>query len=165
MDEFWAPILDFPDYSISSLGRVRNDRRDKIMHPSMTKQGALKVGLVKGGKQYGRSVKVLVAETFVDGATVQFNTPMILDYDQTNCQADNIVWRPRWFAWKYARQHEDLDKYVGRGPLVDRKTGVFYNDIVEAATANGLLFYELHMSVVNKTPVFPIWHIFDWTRR
>jgi hypothetical protein len=31
MEEVWAPIMGFPNYSLSSLGRVRNDRMNRLM--------------------------------------------------------------------------------------------------------------------------------------
>lgn len=164
MDEIWSKIYEFPEYSISSHGRVRNEARTRIIKTSLTRQGAVKVGLVKGGKQHTRSVKVLVAEAFVEGWTEQFDTSMHLDGNAENNRADNIVWRPRWFVWKYHRQFETIDKYVGVGPVADRKTGEIYPDIAQASMANGLLCHEVHLALVNKTPVFPSWRIFDWVR-
>lgn len=164
MEEEWAPINEFPNYSVSSYGRVRNDDRNKLVKISTTTQGAAKVGLVMGGKQYTRSVKVLVAEHFVKGYNENFDTPMQLDCNPLNNYATNIVWRPRWFAWKYARQFKDIDKYIDRGPVYNNTTGTVYKNIAEAGMRNGLLFYEIHFAIVNRTAVFPTWHVFDWVR-
>lgn len=164
MEETWFQIKDFPNYAVSSYGRICNEERGRIVKTSTTRQGGIKVGLTQGGRQYTRSVKVLVAEAFIKGRTHTFDTPMHLDGDQSNNHISNIVWRPRWFAWKYARQFEKIDDYIGLGPISDRKTGLLYSDIVEASLANGVLFYEVHLSLVNKMPVFPTWHIFDWVK-
>jgi hypothetical protein len=164
MTEQWVEIFDFPNYSVSNWGRVRNEDRGRLLKQSVTKQGAVKVGLVLGGKQYTRSVKVLVAEAFIPEDNDKFDTPMHLDGNQLNNRSDNIVWRPRWFAWKYARQFDDIDKYIDRGPVFDNTTGEVYKNIAEAGITNGLLFYEIHFAIVNKTAVFPIWHVFDWVR-
>lgn len=164
MEEIWVQLAEFPNYSISSEGRVRNDVRGRIVRTSLTRQGAAKVGLIRGGVQETRSVKVLVAEHFVDGWSETFNTPINLDGDQTNNNVDNIVWRPRWFACKYKSQFYKIEMYSGVGPIVDRKTGIIYKDVVDAALSNGVLFYEIQMSLVNKVPIFPTWHIFDWVR-
>lgn len=162
MEETWAPIFEFPNYSVSTEGRIRNDERQRLVSQSLTQQGAVKVGLVKDGKQYTRSVKVLVAERFVSGQDDIFDTPMHLDGDQTNNSVTNLVWRPRWFAWKYARQFESIEEYIGVGPIKERKSGLVYEDIVNASITYGVLFYEVKLALVNKIPVFPTWHVFDW---
>jgi len=164
MEEMWIQLESFPNYSISSEGRIRNDERDTLVLPSRTRQGGLKVGLVNNGVQHTRSLKVLVAQTFVDGQTEIFATPIQLDGDQENVRADNIVWRPRWFAWKYTRQFEKIDDYIGVGPLSERKSGLVYQDIVEASLSNGVLFDAVNLALVNKIPVFPTWQMFDWIR-
>jgi len=164
MDEMWLTIKNFPNYSVSSHGRVRNEDRGRLMNTSLTQQGGVKVGLVSGSRQYTRSVKVLVAEAFVDGASERFDTPMHLDGNQENNNASNLVWRPRWFAWKYKRQFQHLEQYSGLGPVKDRKSGLLYSDVVEASVTNGLLFEEVYMSLVNKVPTFPTYQIFDWVK-
>lgn len=164
MEEEWRKIYEFSDYSVSSLGRIRNDRRQRMVQQSLATGDVVKVGLVKGGKQFTRSVKVIVANVFVDGRSEKFDTPMLLDGNPRNMRADNMVWRPRWFAWKYASQFLLMDKYVGKGPIKDRKTGEIYADVVEAAVANGLLFREILITLINKAPIFPTWQIFDWYR-
>ena len=162
MDEEWKHISEFPDYWISNLGKVRNENRDRLVRPSQTKQGALKVGLVRGGKQYTRSLKVLVAEFFVPCNNELFDTPIQLDGDQLNVSSDNLMWRPRWFAWKYHKQMGSIDEYLNTKPVQDAKTGLLYSTIAEAAMINGLLFKEVELSVMNQIPVFPTWHHFKW---
>lgn len=162
MLENWAKIPEFPNYSVSDLGRIRNEDYGRIIKISKTKQGGAKVGLVLGGKQHTRSVKVLVAEAFVDGYTERFNTPINLDGNQHNNVASNLLWRPRWFAWKYHHQFEEADRYFKMGPVINRKTGIIYKTIFDAATKNGLLFYDVLSSAINQDPVFPTWEYFDW---
>lgn len=158
----WVQLSEFPDYSLSDLGDIRNDKRGTLVATSLTKQGAVKVGLMKGGKQHTRSVKVLVAETFVPGESDIFNTPIHLDGDQFNNAATNLIWRPRWFAWKYHNQLGAVDNYTGTGEVININTQDAYEDIADAAMANGLLFEEVHISVVNHIPVFPSWHNYEW---
>jgi hypothetical protein len=162
MEELWRPISEFPNYSISSYGSVRNDNRGRLVNCSLTKQGGVKVGLVRDGVQHTRSVKVLVAEHFIPRTDPLFDTAIHLDGDQQNNRCDNLIWRPRWFAWKYSRQFETIDQYIGVGPIKERKSGLVYPDIVEASLTHGILLYEVQLALVNKIPVFPTWHIFDW---
>lgn len=161
MDELWAQIKEFPNYSISTNGSIRNESRTRLVKTSVTERGVVKVGLVRGGQQSTRSVKVLVAEAFVPGKTEKFDTPIHKDGNQENNNVNNIVWRPRWFAWKYHRQFDRAHNYSKVGPLKDRGSGIVYTNLVEAAIAHGLLFNEIHMSLVNKVPVFPTWQQFE----
>ena len=109
--EEWKTIEEFPNYDISNYGNIANNFNEVLLEVSKTKQGALKVGLVKDGKQYTRSVKVLVAEAFVIGQTDIFDTPILLDGNQSNCSAWNIEWRPRWHAWNYSYQFNDIKEF------------------------------------------------------
>lgn len=62
MDELeeWALIRDFPSYSISSLGRVRNDKSGALMAMLRNQWGIVNVGLTKEHHQYKRAVAPLV---------------------------------------------------------------------------------------------------------
>lgn len=163
MDEVWVKCDGFPDYSVSTLGRVANTRFNRIIKPSITKEGTVKVKLSCNGKQCTKSLKVLVGNAFVDGRTDLFDTIIHLDGDVTNNEITNLVWRPRWFAWKYRRQLEQIDFYhrINPGPIKDVKTGLVYKGgIVDAGLTNGLLFSEIRLSLMDQTPVFPTWQIF-----
>jgi hypothetical protein len=162
MEEQWLPLKEFPGYSVSNLGQVMNDHRESPVKVSVTGHGVAKVGLMKGGKQHTRSLKILIASEFMPQEDPLFNTLINLDGDTTNNCVSNLLWRPRWFAWKYHRQMEFKDIYSDVGPVRDVKTKEVYKDIVEAAMANGLLFEEIQMAVVDMIPVFPTWHLFEW---
>lgn len=163
MEEEWSHIHEFPDYSISNLGRVRNENRGRILAPSQNKSGVLKVGLVRAGRQTAKSVKVLVANHFVFNPNPDmFDTPIILDGDQTNVIFSNLMWRPRWFAWKYHKQFSSIDNYLGTNSVKDAKTGLVYSDVAQACMVNGLLFKEVEYSAFNQVPVYPTWHHFEW---
>jgi hypothetical protein len=66
--EIWIEIPDFPDYEISSDGRIRNKNSGKIIKPQETSGGYMQVTLYKNrdSKRYNRSVHQLVAYTFYD---------------------------------------------------------------------------------------------------
>ena len=97
-------IEGFPNYEITNFGRVFNVKTGREMTLSPTMSGDLTVGLVRDGIQYRRSVKNLVARAFVPGETSIYDTPIQIDRDKYNLHVSNIVWRPRWFAIKYALQ-------------------------------------------------------------
>lgn len=154
--ELSKPIRDFPNYDITSHGRVfnRNTGREMILSP--TQQGDLTVGLMRNGLQYRRSVKVLVAKAFVDGYTDLFNTPIQLDGDRFNLKVNNIQWRPRWFAWEYSRQFsEDPPTWFYHGPILDIVNNIRYANIFEAATTRGILCKDIRAAIPSGTHVFP----------
>lgn len=164
MDEIWETIPEFPRYEVSNFGQVANKEGDYYIRPSPTQQGGLKLGLVKNNKQYQRSLSRLVAEAFVPGRDEIFDTPIQLDNDYFNCRADNLEWRPRWFAHRYRRQFRNIPDHYHLGPLVelDEHGAVMnaYTDLVEIAKTNGLLLEQLWEGVQMREPVFPQWRTF-----
>lgn len=159
MEEKWSTVEEFTMYKVSNFGDVVNQTTGKVLNLSQTRTGLVKVGMVRGGVQYTRGLSILVADAFVFGRTEVFDTPIHLDGDQTNNRADNLMWRPRWFAWKYFRQFTD-SQYHDRGPLVDLETGIWYNTILEASIEHGLLFRDVMRSIGIKEATFPTWQMF-----
>lgn len=157
--EEWRPIDGFPAYEVSNLGRIANVYSDVLIQPSKTLQGALKVGLFKDDRQHTRSVKVLVADAFVEGRTHVFDTPILLDGNQENVVAHNIVWRPRWFAWHYTRQFTYDFEFYKIGPIVeldhDGVVVAVYNNTIEVGVTNGLLFEHVWRAIHTREGVFP----------
>lgn len=149
-------IVGFPRYEVSNLGKVYNLNTSREMFLSPTIQGVLTVGLMYEGKQYRRSVKVLVARAFVAGESDIFDTPVQLDNDQTNLAADNIVWRPRWFAWRYSHQFVEMEEWCFGEPVVDLTTGEEFPDIITAAMTNGNLAKHVKSSIFDGRRVFPM---------
>ena len=161
-EEEWENILGFPNYMISTHGRVRNIKHGRLVKMSTTKQGAMKVSLYSENNRITKSVKVLVAEAFLPGRTDQFDTAMHLDGDQSNNRIENLVWRPRWFAWKYSRQFDYLEQYSKLGPVYEIRSKKEYSSVAEAGMSNGLLFNEIDFGISNKVAVFPTWQQFEW---
>lgn len=164
IEEHWKIIPDFPNYSISDLGNVLNNSTRRDMRLTMTRQGDIKVGLVKGGTQFTRSVKVLVAEAFVSGRSDLFDTPIQLNGHQNDNQAHNLAWRPRWFAWKYTRQFSEPSDIHEAGPIYDVDTRERYTDVYEAAIINGLLCKDIWNSLNLGRPCFPTNQVFAFVR-
>jgi hypothetical protein len=155
----FVPIEDFPDYYVGEEGIIINSITGRGMVLSPTENGDLTVGLMRDGVQYRRSVKGIVARAFVDGETELFDTPILLDGVKSNLNADNIVWRPRWFAWKYSNQLSDpYPDWYYDGPIVCGN--MKYDTILEASTFHGLLCADIYRSIQNDERVFPTGQIF-----
>lgn len=159
MSENWMVIEEFPMYQVSDIGRIANRETGRELRLSQTRIGSVKVGLVGQDGVYTRGVALLVATAFIEGRDELFNTPVHLDGDPTNNAAYNLVWRPRWFAWKYARQfHEGVAEQ--NLPVRDKDSRQKYSTMMEAAVANGLLVYDIWKSVRTGKAVFPTGQIF-----
>lgn len=156
----WSPIVEFPGYSVSREGQVRNDDTGRIMVLTENQHGITQVGLMKEGKQFKRGVALLVARAFLPAHPHEaFNTPINLDGDRTNNHVDNLMWRPRWFAIMYHRQFHN-DKRGFKEPVIDTKTNEWFPTSWAAATKYGLLDREIMMATLNRTYVWPTYQEF-----
>lgn len=158
-------IEGFPGYEISNHGRVYNLRNGREMVLSPTMNGDLTVGLTRGGHQYRFSVKGLVARAFVEGESDEFNTPTLLDGDKYNLYFKNIVWRPRWFAWKYTRQFSHPEGWYQQGPIYEITDGVLYESFLDASVRNGILCSDIRQSIYHgEMMVFPTGQVFVYPK-
>jgi hypothetical protein len=159
--EQWAPLLGYPGYSASTLGRIRNDKRDSLLAIVLTSSQHKYVGLMKDGIQVKRAVSKLVCETFVPVRNPAFTTPVHFDGDLTNCHSNNLDWRPRWFAMKHTIQFKrELPTYPD--PVREIRSGELFENCWDAVFRYGLLYMDLVLSITNKTYVFPTMQTFEW---
>ena len=139
----WEELEEFPNYAVSSLGEFVNMRTDRTVNTSKNQQGHAKITLYKNKMLVTRSAAQLVANTFLERPYPHWDTPIHLDGDLMNCEVDNLMWRPRWYAVRYHRQfmyptfHEDF------GVRVDVKTGEKYHGLKDLCTKNGLYYHDV----------------------
>lgn len=108
MEELWAPISEFEEYSVSNYGCVRNSRGN-YLSTNRNQRGLLYVTLYNEGHCYSRSLAPLVANGFLDPPPHHsWNTPIHLNGNRTDVFAGNLMWRPRWFAIDY---HQQINQY------------------------------------------------------
>lgn len=156
IQEEWKVIPEFPNYMISSVGRVHNSRLDREMRTNPNNYGLLKVTLADEGHRYDRSVARLVAEAFVDRPTMSCDTVVMLDGDFTNVVASNLAWRPRQFAWRYTHQlRQEQPVHYQNLEVKNMSTGQIYDSIVEAGMEEGLLFDDIWRSTYTNARIFP----------
>lgn len=164
MRQEWVSLESegFLGYELSNDGLVRNARTERILKTSANQEGIVRVGMMKRdrGLQMTVSVLRLVAKMFVPGRSATFQTPIQLDGTRTNLRADNIMWRPRWFAIQYFQQFKDSDQPQYNSRIFDVETNEEYENSRVAAMKNGLLEEAITKSVVNGSPCFPTWQIF-----
>lgn len=162
----WCPIDGFPGYSVNPLGNVRNDLSKRLLAPRYNQYGVPYVGLMRDWEQCIRSLPKLVARAFLPKPSPIFDTPVQIDGDRSNCRADNLMWRPRWYAVKYNRQFEgDRYDHPIEAPIRaitddDEEDPIFPNSLA-AACNYGLLEREVVLSVLNRTPAWPTYQYFE----
>lgn len=145
--ERWLQIREFPRYSISDQGRARHDESDRIMAVMKNKGGVALVFLSRDGRQYSRGLARLVAEHFLPHNTnEQFDTPLHLDGDRMNNAVKNLVWRPRWYAFKYQQQFEEYRPPFVDCPLIETTTQMVFANSWDATTFLGVLERDIAKS-------------------
>jgi NUMOD4 motif len=164
MHEEWCQILQFPGYSVSSTGRVQNEKTGRILKKHVNQHGIVNVSLHRRGDEFRRSVSVLVATAFVRTARSKtFDTPINLDGNRLNNRADNLLWRPRWYAREYFGQFNCELNGIEQ-PVQEHKTGEVFKCSWEAAVTFGLLDREVVRSVIHMTyalPTYQLFHLYE----
>ena len=158
--ERWLEIERFPDYLVSSFGRIMNRNTDTIKIPTANQQGIPNVLLMYDRQQFRRSVPLLVAHHFVPRRKYHFDTPINMDGDRFNNYWKNLDWRPRWFALVYHRQFKLPVPYGFDAGVVCMDTNTHFENIIDCAQEYGLIMKDIIHSCHTQTPVFPTWHTF-----
>lgn len=160
MEEDWKSVHEFPRYSVSTLGRVRNDNNNRIMAQTLNQQGIPMVGFSSCGDYHKRSVAVLVASAFLPRPFGPYDTPINLDGDRTNNAVENLMWRPRWFAICFHKQFRKRYHSPINRPIIEMKTKEVSGNSLEACIKYGLLEQDLVLSIINRTVVWPTYQEF-----
>lgn len=155
MTALWKAIPQFDQYSVSDKGQVRSNKSERLLTRTWNNSGIVRVGMMRNGVQYQRSVPLLVARAFIAQTNENFDTPINLDGDKWNNFVWNLMWRPRWFAVKYTCQF----RYPYLNPIYDEirdvDTGEISFDSLSCAKQYGLLESDIVLSIYNKHPVWP----------
>lgn len=152
--EEYVSVESAPDYMVARNGAIISVKRPNtpIRH-QVLKDGSLAVTLRVDGDRRTLLVRRVVAEAFCPGRSVIFNTVIHKDCDKDNCNADNLVWRPRSFAFDYIKQFQKTgngpDSWRKHNPILCVDTGVVYNCVFDACYDLGLLAWEVVMSAMN----------------
>lgn len=160
----WRPVQGFPGYSINPLGQVRRNANGNLLHARFNEYGVPYVGLMREWQQCIRSLPRLVALAFLDKPTEIFDTPIQLDGNPRNCSADNLMWRPRWYAVKYKRQFKERYPKQINEPVRSVHEGERFKNSFQAACRYGLLEEEVVLSILNRTPAWPTYQYFERVR-
>lgn len=158
----WHELEDFPDYAVSEYGDITNIKTGAPRKLSINREGVVKISLYnEHGQLKTRSVARMVAEAFVPPVdNDNFNTPIHLDGDLQNCRADNLVWRPLWFAVKYHKQFRQENFHAARGTFIDIDSEEVYDSVKDICVRNGVFWQDVIKCVTEEGFVFPTWQKF-----
>lgn len=157
MSKEWKPIDGFPGYLISNEGEVYSERNRKILQQSGINNGTgLKVNLMRDGHIHTRAVRSIVQAAFPEADIWdQGTTPIHVNGDDQDNHSDNIVMRPRWFAWKYVRQFKESIPPEYEVRVFNEQTQTVYNNVMDAGIADAVLWEYVYASMLSGHPVFP----------
>ena len=91
MNEIWKTIENYETYSVSDLGRVRNDTTGKILKGGKDNCGYLIVTLCKNGEKKKPFIHRLVARAFIPNPEIKGMVDHN-DNDKTNNLLENLRW-------------------------------------------------------------------------
>ena len=93
-------IKDFPNYEVTSDGKIWSKKRKIYLSPKEDKDGYKIVTLYTNGKKYSRRVHRLVAEAFLDNPK---NYPIVNHKDENirNNNIENLEWCSISYNTKY----------------------------------------------------------------
>lgn len=151
--EKWRVIEDFPEFAISSDGRVQNIPKQRFINTRSNLQGFEMVTMYDDtGHQKTRSVAHLVASAYLEEPkNPNYNSIIHLNGDRLDCRSMNLMWRPRWYALQFHKMFEDMPYRVAVYiPFLDK----VYHSLREACTTHGLVERSTYIDICNGQPCF-----------
>lgn len=91
-DEIWAAVPGFPNYSISSHGRLRREKTGRLLKVGPGKKGYLKIALRHEGRGQTFRIHSLVAAVFLPPRPSSSHQVAHWDGNNTNNVFTNLRW-------------------------------------------------------------------------
>lgn len=161
--EVWVDVPDYEGiYSISNKGRIKSLSRiknsgtrleyiskEKLLKPSITKDGYLTVYLCKNGITKSYALHRLVAIAFIDNKG-ELSDVNHKDENKLNNSADNLEWCSKAYNTAYGTRTQRTSKRIQQLTL-DGKYIKTFNSVKEASRVLGIGSSNIHNCAINKT--------------
>lgn len=139
--EQWKQISDYPDYEVSTEGRVRSHKRKGtiILRPGQYSNGYLFVGLCDSQGKHYCLVHRLVLCTFQPCANMEQ-----LQVNHLNChRTDNRLENLEWSTAQYNRDYRDQLKHTPKAESIlvqflDERKDMIFDSMTACANYFGL---------------------------
>ena len=129
--EIWSKIKDYPNYEVSSLGRVMNIKTGRILKPKLSHKGYLRIGLYNNEGFRQLRVHRLVAEAFILNPE-NLETVDHIDGNKLNNNVDNLQWMSNADNVRKAN-NKQVSQYYKNGEFI-----ATYVSILEASRQTGI---------------------------
>lgn len=156
MEEEWRIIEEFPRYSVSNLGRVKNNETDYILVGGHDRDGYNQVTLCFNGKQYNRRVCRLVAIAFIPNPN-HYQYVNHIDENKGNDNVNNLEWCTAHYNNMYGHHTYNISKRIrcietGQEFQSTREAErqlKFSHANIGRAAINGTISYGYHWEYIN----------------
>lgn len=153
--DIWVSLSSqgYENYSISNHGQVRNDTTGKLVHAHKNNRGLLYAALFQSGYRHNRSVARMVITEFVENSPHEaFNAVLHKDADKTNVSAGNLLWRPRWYTYKYYMTFSDFGEadWEREVPVYEGTHNIYFKNSILAGMYFGCRPIEVEMNIISK---------------
>ena len=135
MSEIWKLIKDYPNYSVSDLGNVKNNKTGRILKPLEVGGGYVVVDLWNNHGSKSKKIHRLVAEAFIPNPD---NKPQVnhIDGNKKNNKKDNLEWVTASENVQHAYDSKIRMPHQNR-PVRIIETGEVFSSIKECAEKIG----------------------------
>lgn len=142
MNEIWKTISGHEDYSASSLGRIRNDKKGLILKPYIVGKVGNQYAVVDLNTSKHKKVHRIVALTFIPNPENKREVNHI-DGDHFNNAVSNLEWVSGSENCKHAYRVLGRKRFFGSENATSKKIiriedGRLYGSVIEAAHDVGL---------------------------
>ena len=147
--EIFKDIKGYPDYQISTQGRVWSIRKQKYMKPQINNMGYYQLNMfATNGKVKKELIHRLVALTFIDNPN---NYPQVhhINHNPQDNRVENLQWVTGKQNCRDTKANKKVSQFDKDGNLI--KT---FSSMTEAAEAVGGNYQGLYMSFYRNTKYY-----------
>lgn len=154
-EEIWKTVKDYPNYDVSSLGSVRNNKTNKMLKPALNSSGYYRCTLVNNLGNKTITIHKLVAICFIENT---YNKPTVnhKDRNKVNNNINNLEWATHLEQNLHKSKSSNIRRHALKVLRICCKTGTtleMYNSLKQASEwiiQNNLSAQNNYKSIMSK---------------